>query len=93
MLGLLWYAEILGLLLMVLSLFRVQHVVLVDYDAFEYGFPFPWLLYLVSGVTPVSMWALAPLNFLATLIFWVAIGFLVASLTSLRRGFRLLSSA
>ncbi len=88
MLGLLWYAELLGLLLMLLSLFRVQHVVLVDYDAFEYGFPFPWII-LVSTITPVHVWIPDLPGLIYDLVVWLAVGyfgvFALSRIPSLKR--------
>lgn len=72
-----WWVRIalifaIGAVLTVASLIRVDHVVIIRYEAYEYGFPLPWLLYMVSNPLPLYRWVptlAVPYDFL----FWSGI--------------------
>ena len=76
-----------GLVLLLLSLVRFEHVNVVDYEAYEYGFPLPWLIYYVNGIVPVNRWIVAPV-LIYDLPFWIGAGYLGIFLLSKARVIR-----
>jgi hypothetical protein len=64
-----------SLVLMLVSLLYVEHVLDISYEAVNYGFPMPWLVYVVSTVLPVNRWVPNIIGLLVDSLFWLGVSF------------------
>jgi hypothetical protein len=76
---------VLGLILTLTSSIYVVHVLVVDYEAVSYGFPLPWLAYVVNGMVPVHLWVPSIIGLAVDYVFWLAVSFGVVSVFSMSR--------
>lgn len=76
---------VLSLILTLASSLYVVHVLVVDYEAVNYGFPQPWLAYVVNGMVPVHQWVPSIIGLTVDYLFWLAVSFGVVSLFSKSR--------
>ena len=60
----------LGIFLALLSLLYSQHIIGVDENFYEYGFPIPWLDYTVAIIFPANSWG-PPITIIFAIPFWL----------------------
>lgn len=72
----------LGIVLMFISLLYAQHVLLVDYEAVNYGYPLPWLVHYIEGMSVVNMWLPNVVQIFADFILWLAVSFVLFTVLS-----------
>jgi hypothetical protein len=70
-----WLAVAISLVLMFASLLYVEHVLATSYEAVNYGFPMPWLVYVVSTLLPVNQWVPNVIGLLVDYLFWLGVSF------------------
>jgi hypothetical protein len=60
------------------SLIVSRHVLQVDYEADEYGFPQGWVVYYIQGLgSPTGQWIVLPPQTIVVLVFWLAIALVI----------------
>jgi hypothetical protein len=70
-----WLAVAISLVLMLASLLYVEHVLAVSYEAVNYGFPMPWLVYVVNTLLPVNRWVPNIVGLFVDYLFWLGVSF------------------
>jgi hypothetical protein len=76
---------VLGLILTLASSLYAVHVFVVDFEAVNYGFPLPWLAYVVNGMVPVHQWVPSIVGLAVDYLFWLVVSFGVVFLFSASR--------
>ncbi len=81
-------APILGLGLLLLSSVNAQHVLEVDYEAINYGYPLPWLVHYLAGVSPVNLWLPNVVGVFVDYATWLLVSVILIGVLSLPRNSR-----
>jgi hypothetical protein len=71
--------------LMFVSLLYAQHVTEISYEAINYGWPLPWLVYYIANVMPVNYWLPNVFGLVVDSAFWLVVSLAIVSTISMFR--------